>query len=124
MTATVHKAGAADEYYFVEGCHILEVVNTEARPDMSIVRARVAPGVSTRWHRLKDTTERYVICEGTGRVEVGELEPQRVEPHDVVEIPPMCPQRITNIGDTDLVFMAICTPRFTPDIYEDIEPSA
>jgi len=28
-------------------------------------------------------------------------------------------QRITNIGDTDLVFLALCTPRFTRAAYED-----
>jgi oxalate decarboxylase/phosphoglucose isomerase-like protein (cupin superfamily) len=36
----------------------------------------------------------------------------------------MCRQRITNIGKDDLVFLAICTPRFSQDAYEDIDDVA
>jgi mannose-6-phosphate isomerase-like protein (cupin superfamily) len=84
----------------------------------------VPPGITTRWHRVRDTAERYVILEGKGRVEVGELAPQDVAPGDVVLIPPSCRQRITNLGSGDLVFLAVCTPRFTQEAYEDIEPGA
>ena len=79
------------------------------------------PGVTTRWHLLRGTVERYYIVNGSGRVEVGKLPPHKVNAGDIVLIPPMCPQRITNIGSEDLVFLAICTPRFSNDIYEDIE---
>jgi oxalate decarboxylase/phosphoglucose isomerase-like protein (cupin superfamily) len=40
---------------------------------------------------------------------------------DIVLIPPMCRQRIINIGQHDLVFLAICSPRFSQDVYEDID---
>jgi len=66
-------------------------------------------------------TERYVILTGTGLVEVGELTSQEVRCGDVVIIPPGCTQRISNHGEVDLVFLAICTPRFTPAAYEDLE---
>jgi oxalate decarboxylase/phosphoglucose isomerase-like protein (cupin superfamily) len=36
----------------------------------------------------------------------------------------MCRQRITNMGSDDLIFLAICTPRFSQDIYEDIDDFA
>ena len=117
MKPVIRRAGASAEYYTDERCDILELSNSEDDPDASIARARVAPGVTTRWHRLRATTERYVILEGRGRVEVGELPPQFVEPGDVVVIPPLCRQRIANVGDGDLVFLAICTPRFRPDNY-------
>ena len=104
-----------------ERCYITELSNTPDDPDASIARARVEPGVTTRWHRLKGTTERYYIVEGRGRVEIGELPPQEVSVGDVVLIPPMCRQRITNIGAEDLVFLAICTPGFSKGVYEDIE---
>lgn len=104
-----------------EGCHILELSNSEDDPQMSIARARVEPGVTTRWHRVLDTTERYVILDGTGNIEVGDLPPQEVTAGDVVMIPPSCRQRITNTGRDDLVFLAICTPRFQPEAYEDVE---
>jgi len=86
--------------------------NTPDYPDASIARARVGPGVTTRWHRLRGAVERYYIVNGRGRVEVGKLPPQEVNASDIVLIPPMCCQRITNIGPEDLVFLAICTPRF------------
>lgn len=109
------------EYYSTERCYILELSNTPDDAEASIARARVVPGVTTRWHRLLGTTERYVIIEGSGRVEIGDLGPQDVSAGDVVIIPPLCPQRITNTGQNDLVFLAVCTPRFCPEVYEDIE---
>ena len=107
-----------------EGCYILELSNSPADPDLSIARARVTPGVTTRWHRVIDTTERYVIVEGRGLVEVGDLPPRSVAPDDVVLIPPSIRQRITNTGDRDLVFLAICSPRFRQAAYEESESSA
>jgi mannose-6-phosphate isomerase-like protein (cupin superfamily) len=109
------------EFDTPEGCFILELSNTAEDPDVSIARARVAPGVTTRWHRVNGSAERYVILQGKGRAEVGTLPPQVVEPGDVVLIPPSCRQRIGNIGQDDLIFLAICTPRFTNQAYEDIE---
>jgi mannose-6-phosphate isomerase-like protein (cupin superfamily) len=117
--ALKHMDGAA-EYYFEEGCYILELLNSSEEQDLSIARARVKPGVTTVRHCLLDTAERYVILEGRGRVEVGELPPEEVAPGDVVLIPAFCPQRITNMGDVDLVFLAICTPRFTPRQYQRV----
>ena len=109
-----------EEFYISEGCFITEWSNTSEDPAMSIARARVPPGITTRWHRLAGTTERYVILQGEGRVEVGDLGAKAVGPGDVVLIPPACRQRITNIGKTDLVFLAICTPRFTNQAYKEL----
>lgn len=112
---------ATSEYYFDECCYIAEWWNSPHDEEASIACARVEPGVTTRLHRLKDVTERYVILEGEGRVEVGELAPEAVAPGDVVIISPGTPQRITNIGTSDLIFLAICTPRFIRGVYEDID---
>ncbi len=110
-----------DEYYTPEKCFITESSNTDNDPYASIARARVEPGITTRWHRLIDTIERYFIISGSGLMEVGSLPPQQVNAGDTVIIPPLCRQRITNNGSEDLVFLAICTPRFTDEAYEDIE---
>ena len=110
-----------NEYYFTEGCYILELSNTTQDPDVSIARVRVRPGVTTRRHRLHGISERYVILEGTGMVEVDRQAAQPVGAGDVVVIAPLIPQRITNVGTTDLVFLAICTPRFVLKAYEDID---
>jgi mannose-6-phosphate isomerase-like protein (cupin superfamily) len=109
------------EYDFREGCRILELANSEADPGLSIARARVPAGTTTRWHRLRGTSERYVILSGQALVEVGELPPTPVGPGAVVRIPPLCRQRITATGPEELVFLALCTPRFRPECYEDLE---
>lgn len=111
------------EYFFEERCHITEWWNSPDDNEISIARARVEPDVTTRLHRLKGITERYVILEGRGRIDVGILPPREVGPGDIVVIPPQIPQRITNIGSSDLIFLAICTPRFIRSAYEDIEDS-
>jgi mannose-6-phosphate isomerase-like protein (cupin superfamily) len=117
----VHRPNEADEYAIAERCRILETWNRPEDPSLSVARARVAPGVTTRWHRLAGICERYLVLSGQGRVEVGNLGPEIVSPGDVVYIPPGCPQRIANMGDGDLVFLALCTPRFVPEAYEDID---
>lgn len=62
-----------------------------------------------------------MILDGDGLIEIGSLEPQPVSKGDVVIIPAQCHQRISNTGVNDLVFLAICTPRFRQEAYEDIE---
>lgn len=119
---TVRHYDADGEFFIEEGCHINELSNDEYDGELSIARARVMPGVSTHWHRLEGITERYVIIEGHGIVEVGDIR-QAVGPYDVVIIPPGCRQRIFNNGDKDLVFLAICTPRFRSEAYHDLESS-
>ena len=121
MEYAIKHCDPGAEFYTPEQCYIIELSNSPDDPELSIARARVAPGVTTRWHRVVGTIERYVILEGRGSVEIGDLGPQDVGPGDVVLIPPSCPQRITNVGSADLVFLAICTPRFRPEAYEDIE---
>ena len=121
MKAQVLKTADQNEYFFEEGCFILELSNSEDDPEVSIARARVEPGSVTRLHHLKSVTERYVIIAGTGNIELGDLEPKQVDAGDVVIIPPLSSQRIRNTGQADLVFLAICTPRFTMSEYIDIE---
>ena len=120
MKEAIRRYSPAAEFYTEEGCFINELSNIADDPSVSIARARVASGVTTKWHRVKDTTERYVILEGRGRVEVGNLPPREVGPGDVVLIPPSCRQRITSIGREDLVFLAICSPRFVQAAYEEL----
>jgi len=114
---------AAFESFFAEGCFVTEWWNAPHDAEVSVARARVEPGVTTRWHRLRNTTERYLILEGRGRVEVGDGPPEAVGPGAGVLIPPGVRQRITNTGHTDLIFLAICTPRFTLAGYEDLDPA-
>lgn len=121
MTDRIIRNSEVEEYYFQEGCFIRELVNDPENDGISIAQARVKPGVITRWHWLQETTERYVILQGEGLVEVGDDNPESVSRGDVVVIPPMIAQRITNTGTGDLIFMAICTPRFKQSNYQEID---
>lgn len=109
------------EYYFREGCYITELSNTQDDPELSVAHVRVEAGETTRWHKLVGTTERYLILGGEGSVEIGEQPARGVEEGDMVLIPPQVRQRITNTGESDLVFLALCTPRFQESAYIDLE---
>lgn len=121
LKAGILKALPADEYFFREGCFITELSNSNDDEQVSIARARVLPGQTTRWHYLENCSERYVILSGSGMVELGGDIKQTVSPGDVVIIPAGLKQKITNRGDDDLVFLAICCPRFQQDDYVDAE---
>lgn len=121
MQPSIKKSELTSEYYFHEGCYITELSNSEDDPGLSIARARVEPGVTTKLHKLSATVERYVILEGVGFVEVGNEPPQKVMPNDVVIIPASYSQKITNNGTSDLIFLAICSPRFERSCYVDSE---
>lgn len=109
------------EFYTEERCHILEVLNQSDDRSQSIARARVEPGLTTKWHKLKDTSEVYYILKGFAVVQVGESDEQEVKEGDIVRIPPNVPQRIKNTGDKDLIFLCFCVPAFGPECYESLE---
>lgn len=122
MSGIVKSHDPQAEYFFREGCFITELSNSADDESLSVARARVTPGRTTRWHRLADTVERYVILSGQGRVEIGAELVQAVGPGDIAIIPAGCAQRIANTGAADLLFLALCTPRFRAAAYEDLEP--
>jgi mannose-6-phosphate isomerase-like protein (cupin superfamily) len=119
---TINPFRPADEFYLDEGCYIVELHNTDADAACSIARARVEPGVTTELHCLRDIVERYVIVSGRGVVEVDGQPPVAVAAMDVVIIPANRSQRISNTGDSDLVFLCICTPRFAAEKYIQLAP--
>ena len=116
----IARTDPMSEFATDERCFILEWWNDPSDDDVSIARARVAPGVTTARHRVS-VNERYLILEGRGLMRVGELAPVEVGVGEVVIIPAGVAQQITNIGDADLVFACICTPRFRPEGYESLE---
>jgi mannose-6-phosphate isomerase-like protein (cupin superfamily) len=117
----IHIHDPAREYFTEERCHILELSNSPDDPGVSVARARVEPGVTTKKHRVAGTIERYVMLEGAGRVMVDAAVDQDVGAGDIVVIPAGAVQSIANTGDVDLVFFCICTPRFEWSNYESLE---
>ena len=112
------KANAPYEYLTPERCYIAENFSDK---DVSIARATVKPGITTKAHHLTKIQEIYIITAGEGEVTFGSLESTNVSVGDVIVIPAGVSQKITNTGQTDLVFYCVCTPRFTEDCYFDDE---
>ena len=114
------KASGAGEFLTDERCYITELSNTSHSSDGSLAIARVEVGVTTQLHSLTGITETYIVIEGQGTMEVdGQSFP--VETGDQVVIPPGIAQRITSEGDIDLRFYCLCTPRFVPMSYVNLE---
>lgn len=106
------------EFFSEENCYITELLNNPGDPAVSVARVRVLPGETTHWHSLTGITERYLIVEGTGVAEIGDGHEVAVEPGQTVTILPGIRQRITNTGKGDLIFLAVCTPRYEQDKYQ------
>jgi mannose-6-phosphate isomerase-like protein (cupin superfamily) len=120
-TQGIWRYDGSREFATAERCYIVETYNSSADESLSIARARVAPGVTTGWHTVEGTVERYVIVEGRGRVEAGGFTASEVGCGDIVVIPAGMRQRIANIGNCDLIFYCVCTPRFQSHNYRALD---
>lgn len=121
MNPEIKKLSSKPEYYTEERCYITEVANDSGDDQLSVALARIKPGTTTTWHKLLNTHERYLIISGRGHVELGNHDPVEVQSGDVVRIPAGTPQRISNISTEDLLFYAVCTPRFSEGCYIQLE---
>ena len=119
MQPCIKKFDSTSEYFTDEGCYITEISNSDDDPDLSIARARVEPGVTTKLHKLIGTAERYVILQGEGLVALNSQTVKKVFTNDIVIIPENCPQQIKNCGAVDLIFLVVCSPRFTTSCYTE-----
>lgn len=108
------------EFWTEERCFITELHNSDLSPDASLALARVPPGVVTQLHSLSGVTEVYILRKGRGVIEVGGIE-QRLEVGDQAVIAAGAAQRIRNDGNDDLEFYCLCTPRFRPECYVNLE---
>lgn len=118
MHPKIVKANFPNEYLTPERCYIAENFSDK---DVSVARATVKPGVTTKAHHLKKIQEIYIITAGEGKMTFSGLQPTLVSAGDVIVIPAGASQKITNTGQTDLVFYCVCTPRFTEDCYFEDE---
>ena len=108
------------EFWTTERCFIQEILNDPSQPNNSLAIARVPPGVTTQLHRLNGTEETYIIKRGGGVLEI-DGEKAELQLGDAITIPAGASQKISNIGDEDLEFFCLCTPRFLPECYENLE---
>lgn len=113
-------AGGQAEFWTDERCFISELHNCDASPETSLAVARVAPGVTTQLHSLTGVIERYLVRKGEGVLEVDGVK-QALQAGDQAVIPAGAAQRIENTGAGDLEFYCLCTPRFRPASYVNLE---
>lgn len=116
MKPVIIKASNVKEQYTAERCFVGENYGS-ADGKVSIAIARVKPGVTTVAHHLEGIEEIYIITQGKGVMEVNGVPPEEVTAGDVVVIPEGTSQRIKNVGNCDLVFYCVCTPRFVAERY-------
>lgn len=108
------------EFWTEERCFITELHNSELSPESSLAIARVEPGVTTQLHRLDGVCERYIVRKGEGVIEVDGVR-RLLRVGDQYVIPAGSAQRIENTGTGDLEFYCLCTPRFFPASYVNLE---
>lgn len=95
-------------------------MNSVEQPEVSLARARVEPGVTTELHSLS-VAEWYILEAGEGLMRVADRGPFMVRPGDAVCVEKNAAQQITNNGKSDLVFLCVCVPRFSPECYTSLE---
>lgn len=70
---------------------------------------RLAPGQASTKHRHVDTTELYVVLEGTGRMRIGD-EVHTLAPLSSVLVEPAVVRQIFNDLDADALWLVFGTP--------------
>ncbi|MGD9915780.1 MAG: cupin domain-containing protein [Rhizobiaceae bacterium] len=112
--------GTQGEFWTDERCFITELHNSDVSPESSLAIARVEAGVTTQLHRLDGVCERYIVRKGEGMLEV-DGKKQMLVVGDQYVIRAGAAQRIENTGAGDLEFYCLCTPRFFPASYVNLE---
>jgi mannose-6-phosphate isomerase-like protein (cupin superfamily) len=82
--------------------------NTKPKLRYSLAHATVPPRSATVPHRLR-SSEVYYILQGQGCMHIDD-QAWDVGPSDAVYIPPLSVQHISNVGNTDLIFLCIVDP--------------
>ncbi|HYW77510.1 MAG TPA: cupin domain-containing protein [Gammaproteobacteria bacterium] len=100
------------EYHTEEGYYVTEWWNSPDDPALSVARIRIEPGATPSSYELHGVTERFLFLTGHGMVEIDDKQ-YEVRAGDGLLIKAGARRRVTNLGDRDLGFLAICRPRFS-----------
>ncbi len=79
----------------------------------SIAHAYLPPGQQSLWHTL-DNTEVYIILKGKGIIFIND-EQKDIEAGDLIVVPPLAKQSVSNIGEEMLEFFCIVSPEWSED---------
>jgi len=98
----------------LDGTNICELLHPDRededlKMECSLAHASLGPNEASKPHILSPSSEVYYILEGEGIMHIDEEE-ERVQPRQVVYIPPNSTQYIENVGEGDLNFLCIVSP--------------
>lgn len=79
----------------------------------SLAHVIMQPGSASLLHRHETLTETYYILSGKGEITIGERT-RPVQTDDLILVPPHAPHRLRNTGETELIHLVFCVPKFDP----------
>jgi mannose-6-phosphate isomerase-like protein (cupin superfamily) len=80
--------------------------------NVSLAEAVVDIGEITEFHFHKTSEEIYFILDGEGLIDI-EGEEKKVSKDQAIIIPPKKRHRISNVGNSQLRFLCICSPAYS-----------
>jgi len=112
-------------YITKDGSEIRELMHPAVHGNraQSLAEALVPPGGGTVLHRHHLTEELYHVTAGHGVMTLGERR-FLIQTGDTVAIAPGTPHRLENTGDVPLVVLCACTPAYSHEDTELLEPGA
>ncbi len=92
---------------------VLHPDKADIKVNYSLAHAKVKIGKASKLHKLS-VSEVYYIIEGQGTMHI-KNESSEVKANQAIYIPPNAIQYIENIGDSDLIFLALVNPAWQPE---------
>jgi mannose-6-phosphate isomerase-like protein (cupin superfamily) len=89
----------------------------------SIAEITIPPGGSALPHFHRETEESYLILAGVATMQIND-KPFELEAGEAVLIEPNEVHQITNNGEENLLFLAVCVPAWQPEDSFDANPEA
>ncbi len=103
-----------DFYRTKDGSMIREIFhpNNSGVTRQSLAEARMPPGAETEGHYHRTSEEIYYILQGKSVIRLGKDTMDLTE-GEAILIPPGIFHNIKNIGETDLIFLCMCSPPYS-----------
>jgi len=110
------KSALPEKLHNMEGEILQEILGLQAGEvkSHSLASVTIPPGNASKCHFHKKSEESYYILSGKASLEINDKSYQ-LQAGEAVLIEPNDLHQISNHGDENLVFLAICVPAWHPD---------
>jgi mannose-6-phosphate isomerase-like protein (cupin superfamily) len=81
---------------------------------LSLAEVTIGPGAGSLEHYHRHTEEVYYLLKGQAQLTVGD-ETRMVGAGDTIVIPPGTRHKIVNVGEGELIMLAVCAPAWRPE---------